>query len=330
MSKVSPSADARSEPSPDHDDLAPLRPAKLVLAEAGTVGEALRAARESLGLAVEDIALVTRVRAPYIAHLEAFELDRLPARPFAIGYVRAYAQALGLDAEAVVARFRAEAPGEDDALREPMSARYEVRRSFGGLAIAVAVVVAGLVGWNLIQHAKTPSGRSRAVAEAPRRAATTPLDPGPAKLGAPPPAPPEATTPPAYETPGLAAAVAAKALSATGHAPATAPPGLSPAIDPGPIGVPFAPQGVVYGAPGGGAGVILQARSATTLVVRASNGQVIFARQLSAGEAWRAPNIPGLTVEAGNPSAMEFYIQGLSQGRLTDPNTVLSRLAVAK
>ncbi len=198
------------------------------------------------------------------------------------------------------------------------------------LAVAVAAVVAGLVGWNLIQHAKTPSGRSRAVAEAPRSPAITPVDPGPAKLGAPPPAPPEATTPPAYETPGLAAAVAAKASSAAGHAPAAAPPVPSPAVDPGPIGVPFAPQGVVYGAPGGGAGVILQARSATTLVVRASNGQVIFAKQLSAGEAWRAPDSPGLTAEAGNPSAIEFYLQGLSQGRLTDPKTVLSKLAVAK
>jgi len=329
LSKESPSADARSERLLAHDDLAPLRPAKLVLAESGSVGEALRAARESLGLAVEDIALVTRVRAAYIADLETFDLDRLPARPFAIGYVRAYAQALGLDAEAVVARFRAEAPEEDDALREPVSARYQRHRRFGGVAVGIGVIVAGFVGWNLFQHAKTQSGPSHAVAAAPRSATMAPPDPGPAHLGAPPPAPPEATTPPAYETPGLAAAVAAKEAAASGRPPVAV--AASPAVvDTGPVGVPFAPQGAVYGAPRGGQGVILQARGATTVVVRATDGQVYFARQLSAGEAWRAPDLPGLTVEVGNPSAIEVYAQGLSKGPLTDTKTALSTLSAGR
>ena len=77
------------------------------------------APRESLDLAIEDIAQATRVRAAHVAALEAFDLDKLPARPFAIGYVRAYALALGLDADAVVARFRAEAPDLDTGLRAP-------------------------------------------------------------------------------------------------------------------------------------------------------------------------------------------------------------------
>ena len=78
------------------------------------LGEALRAARESLGLEIEDIAQATRVRGAYIAALEAFELDALPSRPFAIGYLRAYARALGLEPDAVVARFMTEAPVVDD------------------------------------------------------------------------------------------------------------------------------------------------------------------------------------------------------------------------
>jgi len=73
------------------DNLAPLRPARVVLAASGHVGAALRAARVGLDLDVEDIALVTRVRGSYLTALEDFNLDSLPARPFAVGYVRAYA-----------------------------------------------------------------------------------------------------------------------------------------------------------------------------------------------------------------------------------------------
>jgi hypothetical protein len=230
-----------------------------------------------------------------------------------------------LDAEAVVARFRAEAPEDDNALREPISSRYQRRRRFGGLVVAAVVVVAGFLGWNFMQHAKAPSGPSHVVTARPRSAAPAIADPAPARLGPPPPAPPEATTPPAYETPGLAAAVAARASAGSGHAAVSVP--TVPPVDTGPLGVPFSPQGPVYGAPRGGGGVILQARSATTLVVRGADGQVYFARQLSAGEAWRAPQLPGLAADVGNPQAMEAYVNGLSVGLLTDPKTALSRLA---
>src|SRR5271165_2672072 len=90
------------------DQIAALRPVRVVLDERGHVGAALRAARERLGLAEDDIAQFTRVRSAYITAIEAFDFDALPARPFVVGYVRAYAVAMGLEPEAVVARFHAE------------------------------------------------------------------------------------------------------------------------------------------------------------------------------------------------------------------------------
>src|SRR5436309_2216445 len=114
-----------SAPGIAGDHLAALRPVKIVLSQSGHVGEALAAARRSLGLAEDDISQVTRVRAAYLAAIEAFDFNSLPARPFVIGYVRAYAQSLGLDAEAVVARFHAEAPKVDGRLRPPGGVRYD-------------------------------------------------------------------------------------------------------------------------------------------------------------------------------------------------------------
>src|ERR1700704_3761479 len=123
-------ADVQSLPA-TNDDLAPLRPTKVVLAQAGNVGAAWRAARETLALAIEDIAQATRVPAAHISALEAFDLEALPSRPFAVGFVRAYARSLGLEPEAVVARFRAEAPPSDDQLRAPAGPHLQRRRRFG-------------------------------------------------------------------------------------------------------------------------------------------------------------------------------------------------------
>jgi cytoskeleton protein RodZ len=281
-----------------------LRPIVVRLSAEGNVGAALKAARESLDLAVEDIAQATRVRAAHVASLEAFDFNALPARPFVVGYVRAYARALGLETEAVVARFRQEAPDVDDRLRAPSGLSGHGRR-FGVLALAVVLLVVAVVGWNIMRHAAVaPRHVSRpAVRAAPARA-----DLGPTVLGAPLPAPPEAAAPPTYETPGLAA---------------------TPAVaDPDPVGAPFIRAGAIYGAAAAGAHVILQARKPTSLVVRGDGG-ILFARQMAAGEAWRAPESAGLVADVGNPASMEVFVDGLSRGDLSQPRTPLDSLPAA-
>lgn len=73
-----------------------------------TVGELLQAARKAQGLSVESIANDICVRSSYLVAIEADKHDELPEKTFAIGFVRSYATALGLDAGAVVARFKEE------------------------------------------------------------------------------------------------------------------------------------------------------------------------------------------------------------------------------
>jgi len=282
------------------DDLAQLRPLAVRLAAEGNVGAALRTARESLGLAVEDIAQATRVRPAHVASLEAFDFGALPARPFVVGYVRAYARALGLETEAVVARFRREAPAVDDRLRAPSGLSGHGRR-FGVLALCVALLIAAVVGWNIMRHAAVAPHH---VTRPAMRAAPGRVDAAPTVLGAPLPAPPEAAAPPTYETPGLAAA------------PTTAP---------DPTGAPFIRAGAIYGAPAAGAHVILQARKSTSLVVRGDGG-IFFARQMAAGEAWRAPPSSGFVADVGNPASMEVFVDGLSRGDLSEGRTPLDSL----
>jgi cytoskeleton protein RodZ len=301
-SDVTPEIEAVGAPA---DDLAPLRPIRIVLDESIPLGAALRAARESLDLAIEDIAQATRVRSSYVASLEALDLDALPARPFAIGYLRAYARALGLEPDAVVARLALEAPASDETLRAPAGLRKAPRR-LGLLSGAALLIGISLVAWNIARHAKAAPPARAVVAS---HASVARIE-GPAKLGAPLPPPPEASTPPAYATPGLGAA--------SDDLPAPV------------LGERFTPAGAIYGGPPVSAAtdVILQARKATSLIVRGGGGAVYFARELSPGEAWRAPSATaGLTVDVGNPSAIEVFAAGVSRGSLSTPQTPVARLA---
>src|SRR5579871_1817050 len=88
------------------------------------IGRALQAARESLGQSLDEVADTTKVRARHLAAIEDNALDQLPSRPFTIGYVRAYAKALGLDADATAARYRTEHPSPDDDLQGPVGVRH--------------------------------------------------------------------------------------------------------------------------------------------------------------------------------------------------------------
>ncbi len=69
-------------------------------------GEFLANARQAAGLGFEAISAGTKIK---IEHLEAIEQtrpDRLPATPYAVGFVKVYARFLDLDAEAVAAQFK--------------------------------------------------------------------------------------------------------------------------------------------------------------------------------------------------------------------------------
>ena len=77
-------------------------------------GLLLRRAREERGLTVSDIAKKTRIADRWILAIEEIQLEQLPAAVFAIGYVRNYARAVGLDPSDTVERFRQFGQKRDD------------------------------------------------------------------------------------------------------------------------------------------------------------------------------------------------------------------------
>ncbi len=69
-------------------------------------GALLRAAREEQGLSLNEAAAKTHIKERHLEAIEALAADALPARPYAIGFVRAYAEFLDLDADAIVGLFK--------------------------------------------------------------------------------------------------------------------------------------------------------------------------------------------------------------------------------
>lgn len=75
------------------------------------VSARLRAAREALGLSMTDVARRTRVTLRHIEALEAGDYAAMPGRPYAIGFAKGYARAVGLDGTVIADAVRVELEG---------------------------------------------------------------------------------------------------------------------------------------------------------------------------------------------------------------------------
>jgi len=292
------------------------------------IGQALKAVRELKKLTVEQVAEITRVRRAYLVDIEAMRLDKLPSRPFTIGYIRAYAEALGLDGEAAVERFKAEEPVLDEPLRGPVGVDTDRDPRWAAIVAGVVVILAAIIAWNVAQRAMTanapPSPTAPAKAAAQALAAQKS---GTFNLGAPLPAPVESTTPPLYVTPGMPDDGSNTGGGVTTVKPLTKADGEA-AVDISKLSPIFVATAKVYGAPASQpSAVTLQAIKGASLIVRGADGSIYFARQFAQGEAYRAPQLTGLMAEVSEPTNFQVFVRGQSRGVLPAAQTSLTKLA---
>lgn len=73
--------------------------------DAPTVGETLAEARERLGLSEKDVADRLHITMHYVRALESNSYEKLPGAVFAKGYIRSYAELLGLQSKDLLARY---------------------------------------------------------------------------------------------------------------------------------------------------------------------------------------------------------------------------------
>jgi cytoskeletal protein RodZ len=212
------------------------------------VADTLIRARQQLGQDLRSIAEVLCIRYSYLDAIERGQYENLPGPTYAMGFVRTYAEYLGLDGDQIVDRFKHEVEGIDSQtkLHFPVPAP-EGKMPGGAVFLVAALLFAGAYGvWFYLSNqgeslgdlvAPVPEQLQELVegtastAESARQAAPAPAAPAPATPAANAERPQstaatgQAETAPAApaSTPPAGAAPAAPAATALqGEAPASA------------------------------------------------------------------------------------------------------------
>lgn len=115
-----------------------------------TAGDRLREARSKMNLSLKQAAERTRIRADYLEALENMDSRGLPARAYAVGYLRTYASFLSLEPAGLVEQFKREvdtetgraAPSAATPTRKPI----KLPRGLFGVVIILAAL-AGVAWW---------------------------------------------------------------------------------------------------------------------------------------------------------------------------------------
>jgi cytoskeletal protein RodZ len=146
------------------------------------IGGSLREARLKRGLSPADVQKAIRIRDRYLQALEEERWELLPGDAYVKGFLRTYADYLGLDGSLYVDEYNSRYARHDEPTLVPE--RFERRRRSGGGGllrplVVVAVVVAAVAAWQLSgssggkQGAVPPTTTPPATTTAPATTTTT-------------------------------------------------------------------------------------------------------------------------------------------------------------
>jgi len=116
------------------------------------IGTSLRAARMRQELELSQAEHDTRIRAKYLRALEDERFDVLPGAAYTKGFLRSYADYLGLDAQPFIDEYNTRfAPEEEDAPPAQLRIRHRRRFALAPWLLVVAALAASIaaVAWGL-------------------------------------------------------------------------------------------------------------------------------------------------------------------------------------
>jgi len=252
------------------------------------IGERLRNAREAKGLSLRAVADLTRIRSIYLQALEEEQFGELPGAVYARGFLRTYADALGLDADRLMDAYPGafEPPGPSligtagaEIPIRPAAPRSRLRiiATYVAALFGAGLLAIGIIGYLQLRQFNEPIPQEAVPPSPP--AAEPPAAP------APRPVPPPVPSAPAPQ-------------QAVGPTEAPAIPSVPPASL-------EAPQPAVID------GVSLEVRTQGTSWLRVTaDGERVFQGLMHEGEtrAWQARR--RLTIRIGNSPAVQVTVNG--------------------
>src|SRR6266404_3396909 len=287
-------------------------------------GEVLRQQRKALGLELADIAAALRIKPAYLAALEVGRPDEVPGHTYAIGFMRAYADHLGLDSGEVLRRFKQEsmAIARKPQLSFPMPLGERSVPDVGMLLVALILALCGYGTWYYLSTGE--GSRPERVAEVPAewlppKPEQRPKDlavPHPMEALAASPVTARAEDPPAPSdtasaSSGPPAASAMPTSLGTPTKPAAAsglPPDASEDVTQT-AAISRAPQSF-SGAADAPTRIVIRAIADSWVQIRDAGHSVLLGRVLKAGESYDVPDQPQLSMRTGNAGGLNITVDG--------------------
>ena len=320
-----------------------------IVHEAIAVGEMLRRNREQQGLDLRQVAEMLRIRLPYLRAIEDSLIDQLPGSAYALGFVKAYAEFLGLNSESVVEHFKEEQRGLNSKTQlvfpSPLSE---------GKTPSVAILIVGMVmavvaysGWMYFSDvddrvvevvaplpqkvkeiaaetlkagsaAKAVVGNKAVKAEAQTLAAVEPelalpkaSVPGTGKANAMVKAVVSSVDPGSTDKePKTPVSSVVSAVPATSQAAGAS---TSPLAEQNQSIIVERRAPKVFGADANDSRIVMLAVGPTWVEIRdTENNEVLLTRVLYFGDRYRAPNRTGLVFMTGNAGGLQITVDGQS------------------
>src|SRR5580692_5053235 len=264
-----------------------------------SAGDELRQRREALELDLAEVAATLRIKPAYLVALEAGRPNELPGAVYAIGFIRAYADHLGLDSGEMLRLFKQQSAlfAAKPDLAFPI--QLGERSMPGGmLLVALILAVCGYGGWFYLSTGEGP--RPERVAEVPLALLpyrepfrTPPAASRPVEAQAAPRSPATLSEGSEHSGPTQAGSGSGGRSAAAGSAMAAVPAATDPAPNP----------------PGE---VVIRATADSWIQIRDARQSVLLTRVLKAGESCRAPARPGLSMRTGNAGGLEITVDGVA------------------
>ncbi len=258
------------------------------------VGEILRRSRVYYNQSVDEVAGILRIRSTHLEAIEQGRIDDLPGRVYAFGFVRAYAEYLGLDGEKIVKLFKTQigAPVNDRPdLHMPVAASESKSPNMAIIIGSLLVLVAG--GFAMMYS----GGDDQETAPSEAKIANV--------VHEIPPVPQEMYEDTGDVGPFQPAATVTQQAAASAQAE-TARQQTAQAST-GPVATSSAP--VTTSAPPANAPVVLKLKDSAWVEIRDVSGKALLSRILKPGDSYIVPaTVKGLVLDTGNVGALEFTV----------------------
>ena len=309
----------------------------------GSVGATLRDARERRGWTIADIAQQLRIRAAVLEAMEAGRFETLPNGAYALGFVRSYADFLGLDRDEIARRVKAEAAALNARTELIFPKPLSEGRMPSGVVLLVSIAIA-VIGYGLWYYHSSKvqvaiprveavperlAGKSDRPSRSPSDAdAATVTTPAPAPMASEPQSPTVAAKPdtssevapsvrPSPPSPSAPPPASPVQPLATQSAPPAAPAEPQVAAAP-PASTPAAPATAPEVKPPAtpkqfgetDSRIVIKATADSWVQVRDAGGSVVFSRILRDGESYGVPNRSGQVLATGNAGVLEITVDG--------------------